>query len=106
MAIRDENGEGLMAAGQPLISTSVHKYDYQDLYFVSKSYRHGRTWIKPKNLITWNIDLKQMGVGGDNSWGARPHAAYTIEPGSHGFSFIIKSIQAGEVDPGELFRGL
>ena len=24
--------------------------------------------ISPKDMVTWNIDFKQMGVGGDTSW--------------------------------------
>jgi len=106
LGLRNADGLGLLAVGQPLISTSVHQYDYEMLDFVSKSYRHGRTWVKPENLITWNIDWKQMGVGGDNSWGARPHAAYTIEPGSHAYSFTLFPVKETKTDLGDLFRGL
>jgi beta-galactosidase len=28
--------------------------------------------------MTINIDYQQTGVGGDNSWGARPHRQYTL----------------------------
>jgi beta-galactosidase len=30
-----------------------------------------------------------MGVGGDNSWGARPHDEYTLHPKSYSFSFML-----------------
>ena len=33
---------------------------------------------KKENQIDWLIDFKQMGVGGDNSWGAKPHKKYTL----------------------------
>ncbi|MBC8298495.1 MAG: hypothetical protein H8E55_22225, partial [Pelagibacterales bacterium] len=42
--------------------------------------------------ISLNIDLKQMGVGGDNSWGARPLLKYLIQPGNIKYSFTIKPI--------------
>mgnify|MGYP001822288971 CR=1 FL=1 len=29
------------------------------------------------HLVTLNLDLQQMGVGGDTSWGARTHPEYT-----------------------------
>lgn len=106
LAIANEGGFGLLAAGQPLLSTSVHQYDDEMLDFVSKSYRHGRTWVKPDDIVTWNIDWKQMGVGGDNSWGARPHAAYTIEPGSHTYSFTLVPLTNNKSDLGEIYRGL
>ena len=31
-----------------------------------------------RETITINIDYQQTGVGGDNSWGARPHRNYTL----------------------------
>ena len=48
--------------------------------------------IPKRNFISLNIDLKQMGVGGDNSWGARPLLKYIIPPGNYKYSFIIKPI--------------
>jgi len=29
--------------------------------------------LKKQPFIEWHIDKKQIGVGGDNSWGARIH---------------------------------
>ena len=46
--------------------------------------------IKPKLLLNLNIDLGQMGVGGDNSWGAKPHKKYLFKPKNYSHSFIIK----------------
>lgn len=39
--------------------------------------------------IQWNIDAKQMGVGGDTSWGRLVHPEYCIEAKPHKYSFII-----------------
>jgi len=89
MAISDKSGNGMLAIGDPLLSTGVHQYDYELLDFVTKSNRHGRTYVKAGNMVTWNLDLKQMGVGGDNSWGARPHAEYTLEPQNYSFKFKL-----------------
>ncbi len=43
--------------------------------------------------ITLNIDHKQMGVGGDNTWNmdARPHAPFRIPAASYSYSFTLKS---------------
>jgi len=35
--------------------------------------------------------MKQMGVGGDNSWGARPHKQYQIPVEEYNFSLTIKA---------------
>ena len=29
--------------------------------------------VQPRDFVTWKLDLKQTGVGGDNSWGAVAH---------------------------------
>jgi beta-galactosidase len=51
-----------------------------------------------RDFTELNIDLKQMGVGGDNSWGARPHPEYTLPPQNYSFRFRIRPLDAGE-DP-------
>ena len=42
-----------------------------------------------KDMVTWNIDFKQMGVGGDTSWGAYPHQPYLIPARKMEFSFRL-----------------
>ena len=34
--------------------------------------------VKPRNFVEVCVDMKQQGVAGYNSWGARPEPAYTI----------------------------
>ena len=43
--------------------------------------------------LTVNVDAVQMGVGGDNSWGARPHEAYMPGEGTYRLSFIVKGLK-------------
>ncbi len=50
--------------------------------------RHGAD-IVIENIVQWNIDYQQMGVGGDNSWRAPVHDEYTIAPIRHEYSFSI-----------------
>jgi len=38
-----------------------------------------------------------MGLGGDNSWGARPHEKYTMKPQKYDYTFfIIPFIRGGD----------
>ena len=69
---------GIMAKGIPFFDGSVHHYNYANLDPVVGSQLHGAIDIKKENQIDWLIDFKQMGVGGDNSWGAKPHKKYTL----------------------------
>jgi len=50
--------------------------------------KHG-AHIKTGNVVQWNIDHLQMGVGGDTSWGRLVHDEYTIPAKPYQYSFII-----------------
>ena len=69
----NDRGMGLMAVGQPLINASAWPYTMADL----ERARHIHDLPSRENMAI-NIDYQQTGVGGDNSWGARPHRQYTL----------------------------
>lgn len=91
---RDQAGNGIaFHALDQLISFSAHHqlnsdFDPGD----QKLQRH--TYDVPKRpLVSVNIDWKQMGVGGDNSWGATPHKEYQIKPGDLSWRYLIKPVR-------------
>ena len=90
MSLTDKQGEGLMVIGAPYISSSAYQFPNEDLDEpgIRKSQRHTCD-VQPKDMITWNIDWKQMGVGGDTSWGAYPHQPYLIPAQRVSFSFTF-----------------
>ena len=45
-----------------------------------------------------------MGVGGDNSWGARPHPEYTLEPEPYSYRFRLRPFLEHEFSPEDLGR--
>jgi beta-galactosidase len=94
---------GLMAVGRPTFDGSVHQYPYRDLDHVKHGQKHGKLDIQPKDQVDWLIDYKQLGVGGDNSWGARPHDQYTLFPKPYSYSFKLIPFKT-EKDLSSLFR--
>jgi beta-galactosidase len=48
--------------------------------------------LSDEGEITVNVDAIQMGVGGDNSWGARPHDDDMVGKGEYGISFIVEGL--------------
>ena len=48
--------------------------------------------LKETDELTVNIDAAQMGVGGDNSWGARPHDEYMLGEGAYRLVFTVKGL--------------
>ncbi len=49
--------------------------------------------VKPRELTSVNIDYKQIGVGGDTSWGAWTHDAYRLTEKSYTYSFVIVPVK-------------
>ncbi|MBK1876136.1 glycoside hydrolase family 2 TIM barrel-domain containing protein [Pelagicoccus mobilis] len=48
--------------------------------------------IVRRPLVSVNIDHSQMGVGGDNSWGNRPHDQYLVSAEDMSYSYLISPI--------------
>ncbi len=91
--LTDRKGKGLKVSGQPLFSMSVMSYAQEDFDpGESKMMRHTID-VKEQDFVEWHIDLKQMGVGGDTSWGAKPHDQYMIFPGIYQFEFVIEAVR-------------
>ncbi len=63
LALTNDDGAGLLAVGMPLLSVSAWPYSMEDL----ETARHINE-LPHRDVVTVNLDYKQMGVGGDNSW--------------------------------------
>ena len=53
---------------------------------------HHQWDLKKGDNVTVNIDLRQMGVGGDDSWGSRAHADDMIGAGTYECSFVVEGL--------------
>ena len=56
--------------------------------------------VKPRDLVSLDIDFGQMGVGGDDSWGKRTLQEYSLNESSYhyGFSLIPYRNKEHELD--------
>ena len=73
VALTDANSVGLVAVGMPTIDISAWPFTMQDLEEAKHIHEPPQA-----ETITVNLDYRQMGVGGDDSWGARTHSEYTL----------------------------
>ena len=48
--------------------------------------------LAAEDAITVNVDAVQMGVGGDNSWGARPHDDDMVGKGEYTLDFLVEGL--------------
>ena len=101
LTLTDENGTGLLICGNPLICFAALKNIHDDFESPGKLSQYRKDAksanthtvdIKPRELINLNVDLGQMGVGGDDSWGAQIHPQYRLLDKKYEYSFRLRPI--------------
>ncbi len=101
LTLTDDDGTGLLVSGNPIICFSALKNIHDDfespgkLSQYRKDARSANTHtndVKPRELVNLNIDLGQMGVGGDNSWGAEIHPKYRLLERRYEYTFRISPV--------------
>jgi len=88
-SLESTSKKGLHLTGKQPLNFSVLEYDTNTI----EKAKHTNDLIKNENL-TVNVDLIQMGIGGDNTWShrAEPHEKYLIKPGTYTYGFTIKPL--------------
>ena len=79
LTLTDDTGNGILFTGDPLICFAALNNIHDDFESPGKLSQYRKDAksanthtidVKPRDLVNLNIDLGQMGVGGDDSWGA------------------------------------
>ncbi len=93
MNLFNKKGLGLMIGGMKTFNGGALQIDYDQLNpkTVGAPNKHGNE-IKNTDYINCFVDFEQMGVGGDNSWGAKTHPEYTLPVQAYEFKFRLKPI--------------
>jgi len=90
--LRNENGIGVRVTGAPQVGFSALHNPIEDFDMENMDdYRHTNDIVK-KDGVFITTDLIQMGVAGDNSWGARPYPEYSVPAKNYEFSFTIEPV--------------
>ncbi|MDE3199398.1 MAG: DUF4981 domain-containing protein [Acidobacteriota bacterium] len=93
--LTDSNGFGLRVSGMPLINFSAWPFRASELehekWPVNLGHKHSAE-IEYSKDITLNMDYKQMGVGGDDSWGAPTHTEYMLPAVPYSYKFRIEPV--------------
>lgn len=90
LTLTNSKGKGIHIAGLTSnLSVSAWPYTSKDIEDALHTYD-----LEKRPFITLNIDYKQMGVGGDDSWSkkALPHKQFQVPAKDYNYSFIIKPI--------------
>jgi beta-galactosidase len=100
-ALTNNLGEGILVIGDQLLNVTAHHNLMEDFESPVRTIGHiyqGKEVVnrhicdvKERNLTAVNIDYLMMGVGGDDSWGARTHPEYTI-PGNKNYEYSFRIV--------------
>ncbi|UCC41702.1 MAG: DUF4981 domain-containing protein [Candidatus Aminicenantes bacterium] len=106
VAMTNDKGTGLLAVGMPLLSISAHHFIIDDFDPGNEKKQRHTYHLKKRNLISLNLDYKQMGVGGDTSWGerARAHPEYRLSAKEYSYSFRLRPFTKKEGTPMKLSK--
>jgi len=92
MSLTNKNNEGLLIVADSLLSMSAWPYAEENIGKAKHTID-----LKHAGFITLNIDLVQMGVGGNDSWSdvAAPLDKYQIPSGKYHYTFYLTPTRGG-----------
>lgn len=93
LTLLDKDGNGMRITGlQPIAFSALH-YLPEDLDpGLTRKLQHAIDVIPQKNIFL-HVDLKQRGLGGDNSWGMYPHNQYRLLDKKYSYSYLMELIE-------------
>jgi beta-galactosidase len=83
-ALLNEQGIGLELSGSPVLELNALPYTPLEL----EAHDHGYK-LPTSGHVALRVNYKQMGVGGDDSWGARAHPEFTLFA-NRGYTFEFR----------------
>jgi beta-galactosidase len=91
--LKNNSGIGIRVEGaQPICFSALHNYTEDFDPGLTKKNQHIADIVE-RNFTVLQIDLKQRGVGGDNSWGALPHDEYLLKDKQYSYGYTIRLIK-------------
>jgi beta-galactosidase len=94
VTLTDKDNYGIKITGQQPLSISATDVDQMQ---IDPGFDKHQMHINDVRHDPWtiylNIDLKQRGVGGDNSWGAAPHDQYRLTDSAYSYGYTISPVR-------------
>ena len=97
LALTNSSGAGVLAVGEPTLSVNALPHTTEDLTVETHKENVYPYQLPKRDFVVLNLDARQRGLGGDNSWGALPHAAFRLESGRPlKYAYRLKVLHGGE----------
>jgi beta-galactosidase len=92
ITLTDKKGQGIKITGNIPLEFSALPYSIDDLdpEIERKQYHSGE--LNKRKEIYLNVDFRQMGVAGINSWSALPLEQYRVDYDSYSYKYVIEVI--------------
>ncbi|MFT4093616.1 MAG: glycoside hydrolase family 2 TIM barrel-domain containing protein [Niabella sp.] len=90
--LTDKEGKGIRIAGSQPLNVSATNYRTEDWDPGTTKKQQHPSDIEPADRVILNVDLFQRGVGGLNSWGARPLDPYRFRGKEYAYTYTISMI--------------
>ena len=104
VALSNSEGVGFLAVADSVMEFSALPFDDDD-FDEGELPTHRHVWdLVPRDHVTLDLDMGQMGVGGDTSWGARPHPRYSLPAKPYSYRFRLVPFGNQSRAPRELAR--
>lgn len=93
LTLLSNNGVGLQVQGlQPIAFSAIH-FTPEDLDPGLTKKMQQSNDIIPRKEVILHVDLKQRGLGGDNTWGQFPYKQYRLLDKEYSYGYTIKLIE-------------
>ncbi|MDR1938354.1 MAG: DUF4981 domain-containing protein [Tannerellaceae bacterium] len=90
LTLKNASGKGIRVEGaQPLSVSALNNFPEDLDPGVTKKQQHASDII-PRNEVVLSIDLFQRGLGGTDSWGARPLDKYRFNGKEYQYSYTVR----------------
>ena len=87
--LSNDKGQGLLIEGGQPLGFSALNNTTEDLDpGLTKKQQHQND-VKPRSEVYLQVDLKQRGLGGDDSWGSLPHEEYRLLDKTYSYTYTI-----------------
>ena len=85
--LTDSRNKGIRFTADTVLQFIAHDYTDEDI----ENARHEHE-ITRRDFIQIQLDHQQMGIGGDNSWGAEVHEKYWVKAKPYHYKVTIQTV--------------
>lgn len=94
LTLTDNSGKGIRIEGlQPICASALQNWPEDFDPGFSKKNQHINNIYPNRDVVVLSVDLKQRGLGGDDSWGMYPHEQYLLKAKEYSYGYVIRPIK-------------